>query len=427
MNDEFQSLKFKLEVQVSARAAYQAFINPVVLQEWLCDKALAVPAPEGSLYFGWNSGYAVTGQYIRLEPDAKVVFSWQGFGEPGPSEVKVSLSPTEDHLEIQVTHSKIGTDKAGKKQAKEIEKGWLKSLENLKSVLETGQDLRVLRRPFLGVYGLEPVTPETAELLGLTVQHGLRVMGVVEGAPAHAAGLLKDDVITRLDGERMETPRDFQKFSQNRRSGDLIKVVFHRSGEKQSTMLELGKRPIPVLPGNPQSLLEQVEKAYQAGNLTLAQTLTGVKESEANYHSQPEAWNVKENLAHLIAVERDLQAWLSGMLDGAEDFEPSSHANDSARLKGLVAANSRCRTLQSEIRRATRETVSLLQFVLPKLVERKGTFWRLSDTLTQLSGHFNEHIEEIGPMLLAARQAAAPAASQVSGPNSTSAPAAVEP
>ena len=435
MNDEFQTLKFRLEVQVSARAAYQAFINPVMLQEWLCDKALANPVPEGSLYFGWNSGYAVTGQYIRLEPDAKVVFLWQGYGEPGPSEVKVNFSPTEDHLEIQVTHGKIGTDKAGKKQAKEIEKGWLKSLENLKSVLETGQDLRVMRRPFLGVYGLEPVTAETAELLGLTVQHGLRVLGVVEGAPAHAAGLIQDDVITRLDGERLETLQDFQKFTQTHRSGDVIKVVFHRSGEKQSAMLELGKRPLPVLPGNPQSLLEQVEQAYLTGNQTLAKTLAGVKESEANYHSQPEAWNVKENLAHLIAVERDLQAWLSGMLDGAEDFEPSSHANHSARLKGLVAANSRCRTLQSEIRRATRETVSLLQFVLPKLVERKGTFWRLSDNLTQLSGHFNEHIEQIAPMLLAARQAnaqvAAPAVAQAAGqgpsPNSTSAPAASGP
>ena len=406
MNDEFQILKFSLEVLTSSRAAYQAFTNPTMLQEWLCDQAIAHPEPEGSLYLGWRSGYAVTGQYSRLETDAKIVFSWQGYGDQSPSEVKVSFIPTEDHLEIHVAHGKIGTDKAGKKQAKEIEKGWLKSLENLKSMLETGEDLRVSRRPFLGVYGLEPVTPESAQQLGLMVQHGLRLLGVVEGAPAHAAGLVKDDLITRLDGERMETLRDFQKFIDAHQAGDNIRVVFHRQGEKQAVQLELGKRPLPTQPKDAQSLMESVKQAYEQGNKTLTQVLTGVKDSEANFRTRPDEWNVKEILAHLIAVERDLQTWLSGILDGQEYFETPSHANHPDRLKALVAANSRCRTLQSEIRRATKETVALMQFVLPKLAERKGTFWSLSTNLTQYSSHFSDHIEQISAALQSARQSA---------------------
>lgn len=407
MNDDYQSLKFNLVVQASARAAYQAFTHAAVIQEWLCDGALADPQPGGRIYFTWRSGYAVTGHFTRLDAQQKVTFTWHGYGEPEPSEVKVSFLPHEDDLEINLVHGNIGLSKAGKKQAKEFEKGWLKSLENLKTLLETGQDLRLVNRPFIGVYGLEQVTPENAERLGLTIHRGMRIVGVVEGAPAHAAGLLKDDVITRMDGERVDSYQLFDKFIATHQAGDAIKVVFHRQGEKMSAFMELGKRPAPDLPEQPDQLKSSIQKAYQDNQQTLNQILVQIKESEAVFRVDPQSWNVKEVLAHLIAEERDVQTWMSGVLEGrSEVYEITTRANHPERLSALINAGPRCRSLLSALRRAQKETLGLLEFVLPRLVERKGTYVRLSNYMHILARHGSEHVQQITTCVQQARQAA---------------------
>mgnify|MGYP001195731505 CR=1 FL=1 len=74
---------------------------------------------------------------------------------------------------------------------------WVESLENLKSVLETGIDLRIANRPMLGIVPGD-FTEEQAKAIGVPIREGLRLDGVVDGMGAQKCGLQKDDVIRLL-------------------------------------------------------------------------------------------------------------------------------------------------------------------------------------------------------------------------------------
>ncbi len=402
MEQESQSLKFNIQVNASDRAAYHAFSQARGLQEWLCNLAAVDSRKNGGLYLAWNSGYSVMGQFTRMEFPHKIAFTWQGFGEPSPSEVKVTFSPQEDHLDIDLIHVLNGSGKSGKKLVREIEKGWLIALENLKSVLETGQDLRLIRRPFSGVYPV-PFKPEKDSQSALDIPHGLRLASVNDGGSAQAAGLRVNDVVTKLGGERMEEVADWMRVLDRFHAGDEVKVVFYRHGEKQTTQMTLGKRPVQNYPETMDDLLQKISSVQQEGYQGIASALAGVKDSEASSHPAPEEWNIKEVLAHLIISERDLQAWLCDLQAEQGFIDPVDHGNDQEWLAACVAAHGRARSLISELRRSQKETFARLKAVLPTLVERKGTFRRVSANAVAYATHVVEHIEQIKTCLDGAR------------------------
>ena len=81
-------LKFKQLVEAAPAEAYGAFTNGAAFCEWFCDMAQVDVRLGGHLYLGWEGGYFVNGEYLELTPNEKVVFSWQGAGEPGATQVR---------------------------------------------------------------------------------------------------------------------------------------------------------------------------------------------------------------------------------------------------------------------------------------------------------------------------------------------------
>jgi len=77
---------------------------------------------------------------------------------------------------------------------------------------------------------LARVTPELGESFG--VKQGVLVLSVGANTPASRAGLRGGDVITRVDGNDVDTPRAFQRSLQNA-SGDAVKLTIVR---KRKTM-----------------------------------------------------------------------------------------------------------------------------------------------------------------------------------------------
>ncbi len=63
------------------------------------------------------------------------------------------------------------------------------------------------RRAWLGIT-LQALTPDMAEYWGLRERSGIVVNSVIEGSPAHAAGLQVGDVIVRLDGMPIPVTRE---------------------------------------------------------------------------------------------------------------------------------------------------------------------------------------------------------------------------
>jgi S1-C subfamily serine protease len=69
-----------------------------------------------------------------------------------------------------------------------------------------------VRRPFLGIAGRgEDLEPAAAAAVAPAQSRGIRVLEVVEGAPARHAGVLRDDLVVGANGSPVQTLDDLQR------------------------------------------------------------------------------------------------------------------------------------------------------------------------------------------------------------------------
>jgi S1-C subfamily serine protease len=112
-----------------------------------------------------------------------------------------------------------------------------------------------VRRPALGVRTV-PIYPELAEEIGLPVDYGLLIIGVVPGSSADQAGLhagteraylgnipimLGGDLIVAIDGEKIQDQVDLTQMMNNHRAGDTVKVTIYRNKKKLDVEVSLGE------------------------------------------------------------------------------------------------------------------------------------------------------------------------------------------
>ena len=147
-------LRFEKIIYAPEDLIYRAFTSASALREWLCDISTTVIEEGGWIYLGWHHGYFASGHFTKLNPNQSVSFTWIGKEEPGWTNVSVSIKQLENDGQFLVTlvHEDIGTGVLWEKARQEITKGWQLGLDNLKSTLETVQDLRITDRPLIGIY-----------------------------------------------------------------------------------------------------------------------------------------------------------------------------------------------------------------------------------------------------------------------------------
>lgn len=99
-----------------------------------------------------------------------------------------------------------------------------------------------------------------------TVNH---VTDVLEGSPAHAAGVRPGDVLVSLNG--MEWNQDYGRAIQGLRPGDRVVLVVEREGRRHELRLTAGSRPAEeaILPSwsvtfSPDSMVERLYKAMDS-------------------------------------------------------------------------------------------------------------------------------------------------------------------
>jgi len=93
---------------------------------------------------------------------------------------------------------------------------------------------------FLGVYP-EDITRENMARYGLHEVHGVGVTGVVKGSPAEKAGLKKDDVIVRFDGEPVTSVRKLNRLVNEAAPDQTVKITISRGGSEQELAVTLAK------------------------------------------------------------------------------------------------------------------------------------------------------------------------------------------
>jgi uncharacterized protein YndB with AHSA1/START domain len=398
-----QTLSFSQMVKTTPEEAYRAFTNSSVLREWLCDVATVVPRPGGRFYLWWNSGYYTSGEFTAVEPGKNAAFTWRGRGEPTASQVLVTFSPQDGGTFVTLDHSEIGTGEEWAEIIPEIKKGWKNGLENLASVCATGEDLRFVMRPMLGIY-VDEFSPEIAKQMGLPISEGIRLSDVVEGMGAKEAGLQADDVIVSMGNIETTDFSSFEKVIGVYRAGDTIDVTFYRGTEKRSAMMKLSGRPIPEIPETAKELSEAVAIHYKEIETSLDEFLVGVSEEEASFKLSPDEWSLKGNLAHFIQGERFFFFYRGELVSGNERFADDYGGNINSMIEATIAAFPTYQDMVLEYKRNMTETLTFLANLPDEFVARKGTYWRLANVLLQDPYHFNSHLEQMQATLDAARK-----------------------
>ena len=153
--------------------------------------------------------------------------------------------------------------------------GFAIPINTAKAVLNDLMTLGRVKRPALGVRTV-PVSPELADEIGLPVDFGLLIIGVVPGSSADQAGLragteraylgnipimLGGDLIVAIDGEKIQDQDDLTQMMNNHRAGDSVKVTIYRGKKKMDVEVSLGEarqQVVNVLAGQQVKVMAQL-------------------------------------------------------------------------------------------------------------------------------------------------------------------------
>ncbi|SEK69302.1 DegQ family serine endoprotease [Roseovarius nanhaiticus] len=111
-------------------------------------------------------------------------------------------------------------------------------------------DLRddgMVERGWLGV-GIQPVTEDIAEALGLEGAEGTLVSSVTRGSPAEEAGLVPGDVILSLGGTPIDGPRALSLAVADLEVGSDATLSILRDGETKELTVAIGMHPTQSSP-----------------------------------------------------------------------------------------------------------------------------------------------------------------------------------
>jgi serine protease Do len=107
-----------------------------------------------------------------------------------------------------------------------------------------------LARPWIGIY-YEPITPEVKKQDNLAIDYGAWIHraedqtgpSIVPNSPADNAGLRDNDIITAVNGQRVDGSHTLDDILTQFKPGDQITVSILRAGNTMDVRVTLGTRP----------------------------------------------------------------------------------------------------------------------------------------------------------------------------------------
>lgn len=389
-------------VDAPPKMVYRAFTNATSLREWLCDVATVEAHPRGRMYLWWRGDFYSSGHYSELDENKRMKFRWYSSTDSAPTEVTVSIKEQDGGTLVHLDHE-VADDPAWSKTAETFRKNWDESLENLKSVLETGIDLRIANRPMLGIVPGD-FTEEQAKALGVPVREGLRLDGLVDGMGAQKAGLQRDDVLVEMAGHPIRNDvNSLPNAIAGKKGGDRIEVIFYRGPEKRTVMMELSRRPMPDVSFKPAELASDARALYEAALAEVEKCFEDVSEEDAMARPDPKEWSALEIVAHLIHGERYNQIFLTDLIDGYERVADGFGNNVDEQVQATIKAYPSIALMLEGLRRAVEETLAYVSLLSDEFAANKGSYYRFGFGLLQPNFHINAHVRQIKDTLTAVR------------------------
>lgn len=397
------SVSAEIWIDTPPEQVWYAYTNATALREWLCDNASVTPRPGGHLYLWWNGEFYSSGHYISMEKNEMLSFRWFSGTDPAPTEATVTLVAKDEGTLVIMRHDVPDDDERWDELVETYQTHWAVSLENLKSVLEDGLDLRVVNRPMLGIIPSD-FSPEIAENLGVPVAEGVRIAGVGPGTGAEKTGLRADDVIVRINDQPVTHEQgSLALILEGKKAGDTVKVVFYRGKDKYSVTMELSRRPMPDVPTEPADLADAVRKAHDDVLKELDALFVEASDEQAKKRPSASEWSALETLAHLLQNEDSLRTFMDDLVGGYERWADDWGGNMDPHIRALTDAYPTISAMLDEIKRNVAANVAFASYLPSSFLKRKASYHRLGWSLLQNPSHIRGHFEQIQNALAAAK------------------------
>lgn len=162
------------------------------------------------------------------------------------------------------------------------------------SIAEGDDDVQVVLGPgssWLGV-GVSEVTAESVKELKLPAEHGALLGKIVADSPAAKAGLKENDVVTEINGQRLEGAEQFRRMIREIPAGRTAQFTIWRDGRSQTISVTLGKSdqhqfPFSDKPGT---------FAFHMPEVSPMPSFSGLGDFAASFLGQPRLGIDAENL-----------------------------------------------------------------------------------------------------------------------------------
>lgn len=388
-----EDLIFTATIRATPDQVYRAFTNGAQLRSWMCDNSYVQDHVGGSFLMAWNLGYHASGQFTQLEPARLIGFTWQGNNEAGQTQVRVELTPSDELTTIELVHSGLGEGEEWERTARDLTSGWDKGLEDLKYVLETGLDARLMRRPMLGI-APERLTPETAQKLGVPIQDGVLLAGVVDGMGAADAGLQANDVLVQVNGQEVKDWPSMQKALGRAKAGDTVEIELYRGSQRHSATMTLSQRPAPEVPTSPQALAGKVDSINAELIAEMDAIVGGLPEEILAQRPSLNVWSVNENIAHLIWAERWLHQWVWSTAGGEDNLTWPD--NGPLQRAGILAVYPTSADLVQEYKRSKAETCAQVSALGETLaVDNPYIYMQIGQYVINNASHDQQHFAQM--------------------------------
>ena len=106
-----------------------------------------------------------------------------------------------------------------------------------------------VRRGFLGAQ-LQDLDPDLAGAFGITTRNGAVLVNIIEGSPAHQAGLQPGDVVTSVNGKPVANAADLRNQVGLKRIGEKVKLQVIREGKQKTVTATVAERKTVELPSD---------------------------------------------------------------------------------------------------------------------------------------------------------------------------------
>jgi serine protease Do len=117
----------------------------------------------------------------------------------------------------------------------------VKPVEPAQAEAPRARRANVARGGFLGVE-IDEVNAETARRLGLRQERGALITTVIANTGASAAGLQKDDVVIKWNGEPVESAMELTRLLRETPAGRTLRLTIVRGGREMDLEAKLGER-----------------------------------------------------------------------------------------------------------------------------------------------------------------------------------------